>query len=99
MAGEIENKQRINIHVYDTDMSVGVSRSDEEACRKAAKRISDMLNGYFAKLKGRKSDKEIYYMALLEIALLYEKEVKRNDVVPFNDILSKLTSEIEDALK
>lgn len=99
MAGEINNKLRITIHVYDTDMTVTVPRSEEESCRKAAKRISDVLNRYFAQFKGRKSDKEIYYMAMLEIALLFEKESSRNDVMPFNDILSKLTSEIEDAMK
>ena len=49
--------------------------------------------------EGKKSDKEILYMALIEIALYYEKELDRNDTAPFSDILGKLTSEIEDALK
>ena len=44
-------------------------------------------------------DKDIIYMAMLDIALRYKKEGVRNDTAPFNDILSKLTSEIEDALK
>lgn len=37
-------------------------------------------------------------MALIDIALNYERELSRNDTAPFNDILGKLTSEIEDAL-
>ena len=49
--------------------------------------------------KGKKSDKDIAYMAMLDIALRYKKEGMRNDTAPFNDILGKLTSEIEDALK
>ena len=49
--------------------------------------------------KGRKSDKEILYMALIDVALRYEKESDRNDTKPYDDILEKLTSEIEDALK
>ena len=49
--------------------------------------------------KGKKGDKDIIYMAMLDIALRYKKEGVRNDTAPFNDILSKLTSEIEDALK
>jgi len=38
-------------------------------------------------------------MALIDVALRYEKEAARNDTAPYNDILEKLTSEIEDALK
>ena len=36
---------------------------------------------------------------LIDIALRYEREALRNDTEPFKDILGKLTSEIEDALK
>lgn len=38
-------------------------------------------------------------MAMLDIALHYEKETSRNDTAPFMDILTHLTSEIEEALK
>ena len=38
-------------------------------------------------------------MAMLDIALKYKKEGVRNDIAPFNDILGKLTSEIEEVLK
>ena len=38
-------------------------------------------------------------MALIDIALRYEKESTRNDTGPYSDILGKLTSEIEDVLK
>ncbi|CUP83803.1 Uncharacterised protein [Segatella copri] len=38
-------------------------------------------------------------MALIDVALRYEKESDRNDTKPYDDILEKLTSEIEDALK
>ena len=44
-------------------------------------------------------EKELLYMALIEIALRYEMQLKRNDTEPFRDILNKLTSEIEDAIK
>ena len=37
-------------------------------------------------------------MALIDIALKYENEAKRNDTKPFHDILTTLTKEIEDAL-
>lgn len=99
MAGEIGDKLRITIHVYDTDISVNVPRNEEALYRKGAKLISDVINLYAAKFKGVKADKELLYMALIDIALRYEKEAVRNDVMPFNDILSKLTSEIEEAMK
>lgn len=37
-------------------------------------------------------------MALIDIALRYEKELVRNDTVPYSDILKKLTSEIEEVI-
>ncbi|PTL32758.1 cell division protein ZapA [Prevotella sp. oral taxon 376] len=89
----------IRLHVYDTDMPVTVPREDEEFYRKCAKLITDIVNSYSAVFKGKKSDKEILYMALIDIALRYEKESMRHDAMPFNDILGKLTLEIEEALK
>lgn len=98
-----ENKSRdklhIRLHVYDTDLSVIIPPEEEELYRRGAKLITDIVNSYAAVFKGRKTDKDILYMALIDLALRYEKEAKRNDTAPYNDILSKLTSEIEDALK
>jgi cell division protein ZapA len=38
-------------------------------------------------------------MTLIDIALMYERELGNNDTDPYNSILTKLTSEIEEALK
>ncbi len=65
----------------------------------AAKLITDTVNTYSTLFKGKKGDKDIMYMAMLDIALKYKKEGVRNDTAPFNDILGKLTSEIEEVLK
>ena len=94
-----EDKLHIRLHVYDTDMSINIDRSDEVYYRNAAQLITDRVHAYSSVFKRTKSDKEILYMALIEIALYYEKELDRNDTAPFSDILGKLTSEIEDALK
>lgn len=94
-----QDKLLIRLHVYDTDLSVRIPREDEEYYRKSAKLIDDIVNSYAKIFKGRKSDKEILYMALIDVALRYEKESDRNDTKPYDDILKKLTSEIEDALK
>lgn len=99
MAEQEQDKLLIRLHVYDTDLSVRIPREDEEYYRKSAKLIDDIVNSYTQIFKGRKSDKEILYMALIDVALRYEKESDRNDTKPYDDILEKLTSEIEDALK
>lgn len=95
-----ENKKlNIRLHLYDTDMAVKVFPEEEEFYRNAAKLIADTMNTYVPILRGKKPEKDIMYAAMLDIALRYEKEAKRNDTVPYNDILEKLTSEIEEALK
>ena len=99
MGDQTQDKLQIRLHVYDTDLSVRIPREDEEYYRKSAKLIDDIVNSYTKIFKGRKSDKEILYMALLDVALRYEKEEGKNDTQPYNEILEKLTAEIEDALK
>ena len=99
MVDQTQDKLQIRLHVYDTDLSVRIPREDEEYYRKSEKLIDDIVNSYTKIYKGRKSDKEILYMALLDVALRYEKEEGKNDTQPYNEILEKLTAEIEDALK
>ena len=99
MVDQTQDKLQIRLHVYDTDLSVRIPREDEEYYRKSAKLIDDIVNSYTKIFKGRKSDKEILYMALLDVALRYEKEEGKNDTQPYNEILEKLTAEIEYALK
>ena len=41
----------------------------------------------------------IALMTLIEIALRYERELAKNDTSPYENILSQLTSEIEEVLK
>lgn len=98
MAGE-EEKLHIRLHIYDTDMPVVIDRADEFTYREAAKDINKAINAYSEIFKGKKSDKEILYMALIDITYNYEVEKMKNDITPINDILSKITTEIEDALK
>jgi len=99
MAEENKEKLRIRLHVYDTDISVNVLPEDEPLYRDAASLITSTVNAYASKYKGPTNEKEILYMALIEIALRYEIELKRNDTQPYRDILEKLTSEIEEVVK
>lgn len=95
---EENDKLHIRLHVYDTDIPVKILREDELFYREAAKLINSTVNTYAEIFKGRKSDKEILYMAMIDIALRFEKNKTRNDIEPYNDILAKITAEIEDAL-
>ena len=94
-----ENKKlNMRLNLYDTVMAVNVFPEEEEYYRNAAKLINNTMNLYVPMLRGRKTEKEILYAAMLDIALAHEKMVNVNDTGIYNDILEKLTSEIEDAL-
>ena len=70
-----DDKLHIRLHVYDAELSVNVPREDEEYYRSAAKLITDTINTYSTLFKGKKGDKDIIYMAMLDIALRYKKKV------------------------
>lgn len=92
-------KQHITIHIYDTQISIMVPKEQEQMYREAGSMINERLNTYFGHYKGLKSDKEIIYYAMIDIALRCVVESKKNDVSPITNILSTLSSEIEEALK
>ena len=97
---EVNNeKLHIRLHVYDEEIEVTIKRSDEEYYRKAAKLITDRYNAYAQAYKGKKGEHTIALMTLIDIALMYERERGNHDTDPYNSILTKLTSEIEEALK
>lgn len=97
---EVNNeKLHIRLHVYDEEIEVTVPRVDEELYRKAAKLISDRYNAYAQAYKGKKGEHTIALMTLIDIALMYQRERGKNDTAPYNGILAKLTSEIEEALR
>jgi len=98
MADKSKDKLNIRLHVYDEDINASINREDEAYYRAAAKLISERYGAYAQVFKGRKSDHTIALMTLIEIALRYEQELDRNDTTPYDHILSRLTSEIEDAL-
>ena len=99
MAEVSNEKLHIRLHVYNEDIEVTVNREDEAYYRAAAKLITDRYNAYVQAYKGRKTEHTISLMTLIDIALLYEREHGKNDTAPYDTILSRLTSEIEDALK
>ena len=76
-----------------------VPQEDEAKYREAGTLINERLNTYFNYYKDVKSNKEIYLYAMIDIALKYINESKRNDTKPIINILEELNKEIEDSLK
>jgi cell division protein ZapA len=98
MAEQTKDRLHIRLHVYDEEIEVVINRDDEEFYRRAAKHITERYNAYAQAYKGRKSDHVIALMTLIDIALMYQKERGHNDTLPYDNVLARLTKEIEDAL-
>ncbi len=96
---EWEVKQHITLNIHDTVISIMVPQEDEAKYREAGTLINERLNTYFNYYKDVKSNKEIYFYAMIDIALKYINESKRNDTKPIINILEELNKEIEDSLK
>lgn len=92
-------KQNITLSIRNTQIHITVRRDQEPLYREAGQIINDRLNKYFKNYEGLKSDVEITYYALIDVALRYVAETKRNDMEPVKNILSQLSSEINEALK
>ena len=99
MAEQNQDRLHIRLHVYDEEIEVVIKRDDEEYYRSAAKLITERYNAYAQAYKGRKSDHTIALMSLIDIALLYQKERSHNDTSPYDNVLARLTAEMEEALK
>lgn len=95
---EDKEKLHIRLHVYDTDIPVKIMPEDEPFCRNAAKLITEKVNAFSELYKTSRSEKDILYMAMLDIAISLEFEKTHNDTKPYDNILTKITAEIEDAL-
>ncbi len=98
MAEVDERRRRITLHLYDTDISVTILAAEEEYYRKSEKLITGLMAYYDSHLKELKSEKEILYTTMLDIAVRFAHEQERKDAAPYKDVLSKLTAEIEEAL-
>lgn len=99
MAEQNQERLHIRLHVYDEEIEVVVKREEEEYYRAAGKLITERYNAYAQAYKGRKSDHTIALMTLIDVALMYQKERANNDTSPYDNVLARLTSEIEAALE
>ena len=99
MAEQNKDRLHIRLHVYDEEIEVVINRDDEEYYRLAAKLITERYNAYAQAYKGRKSEHTIALMSLIDIALMYQKERANNDTLPYDNVLTRLTKEMEEVLQ
>lgn len=94
----MEEKLRIKLHLYETDLMVNVPREEEQYYRAAAKQVTETVNTYAKIYQGKKTHNDVMYMAMLDLALCSNKLAALNDTQPFMELIAKLTQEIEEVM-
>lgn len=94
----MEEKLRIKLHLYETDLMVNVPREEEQYYRAAAKQVTETVNTYAKIYQGKKTHNDVMYMAMLDLALRSNKLAALNDTQPFIELIAKLTQEIEEVM-
>lgn len=94
----MEEKLRIKLHLYETDLMVNVPREEEQYYRAAAKQVTATVNTYAKIYQGKKTHNDVMYMAMLDLALRSNKLAAPNDTQPFMELIAKLTQEIEEVM-
>lgn len=94
----MEEKLRIKLHLYETDLMVNVPREEEQYYRAAAKQVTETVNTYAKIYQSKKTHNDVMYMAMLDLALRSNKLAALNDTQPFMELIAKLTQEIEEVM-
>lgn len=94
----MEEKLRIKLHLYETDLMVNVPREEEQYYRAAAKQVTETVNTYAKIYQSKKTHNDVMYMAMLDLALRSNKLAALNDTRPFMELIAKLTQEIEEVM-
>lgn len=94
----MEEKLRIKLHLYETDLMVNLPREEEQYYRAAAKQVTETVNTYAKIYQGKKTHNDVMYMAMLDLALRSNKLAALNDTQPFMELIAKLTQEIEEVM-
>ena len=99
MAEVNKGKQHISLNICDEKIDIYV-KADEEAYYRDAEKLARATYGKYAELfRGRRSERFIAATALLEMGVKFQMEHAIKDTDSYNDFLSRLTSEIDEALK
>ena len=95
---EVNNKQHISLTICNEKLDIYVKSDEEGFYRDAEKLATNTYSKYDELFRGRRSERFIAATALLEIGVKYQIEHANKDTDTYNNLLARLTSEIEDAL-
>jgi Uncharacterized protein conserved in bacteria len=93
-----DDKIKINLQIADQNYPLWITRSEEEAVRKAAKRVNMKLNQYRERFPSVGSER-----LLVMVAYDFSREnlelENRNDTMPYTEKVKQLSEELEDYLR
>ena len=99
MAEANKGKQHISLNICDEKLDIYV-KADEESFYRDAEKLARGTYGKYAELfRGRRSERFIAATALLEIGVKYQMEHASKSTDSYNDLLERLTSDIDEVLK
>ena len=95
-----KEKQHISLSVCDEKLDIYVKSPEEEGYyREAATLINGTYGRYAEMFRGRRSERFIAAATLLDVGVKFQMEHANKETDTYNDFFSRLTSEIEEALK
>jgi len=101
MAEVNKEKQHIHLIVCGDQIDIYVKSELEKLYRDADRLIKATYGKYAEMFRGNKDRGDHFIMstALLEIAVMYQMEHAKKETDSYDDLLERLTSEIDKALK
>ena len=99
MAEVKKEKQHISLNICDERFDIYVMPDAEGYYRDAEKLVQTTYGKFAEMFRGRKSERFIAATALLEMAVKYQMEHASKDIDSYNNLLQRLTSDIDEVLK
>ena len=88
----------IRLHIGRIELPVHIPPQEEEKYRKAAKLVTKVLTAYEEQFNNIKTNEELMYMALIDIASRLVEQLNKNNTEPYYNTLVEITSEVEETL-
>lgn len=99
MAEVNKEKQHISLNICNEKIDIYVKADEEIFYRNAEKLVESTYTKYDELFRGRRSERFVAATALLEIGVKYQMEHASKDTDSYNNLLERLTSEIDEALR
>ena len=99
MAEVNKEKQHFSLNICNEKIDIYVKGDEEAFYRDAEKLARNTYSKYEELFKGRRSERFVAATALLEIGVKYQMEHASKDIDSYNNLLQRLTSDIDEALK